>query len=90
MKDGHTKISKTRKHIFHSPFLNIDISLIFQYFCLRFSIHIGKTYSEGRVSQIFNIGLSFCFVTCRKLMFVKIDEKSQKLPVFCHKIKTKA
>ena len=61
---------------FHSPFLNIDISLIFHYLCLRFSIPIGEAHLEGRVSQIFNIGLSFCFVTCRKLMFVKTDEQS--------------
>ena len=31
------------------------------------------------MSQVFDIGLSFCFVTHRKLIFIKIDEKSQKL-----------
>ena len=62
----------------------------FPIFLLECSIRIGETHTKGSVSQICNIGLSFCFVTCRKLMFVKRDEKSQKLPVFCHKIKTKA
>ena len=47
------------------------------------------THQEGRVSQIFDIGPSFCLMTCRKWMFEKNREKSQKLPVFCHKIKTK-
>ena len=41
------------------------------------------------MSKIFNIGPSFCLMTCRKWMFVKNREKSQKLPVFCHKIKSK-
>ena len=41
------------------------------------------------MSQISNIGPSFCLMTCRKWMFVKNREQSQKLPDFCHKIKTK-
>ena len=41
------------------------------------------------VSQIIYIGLSFYFMTCRKWMFEKNSKKSQKLPVFCHNIKTK-
>ena len=41
------------------------------------------------MSQIFNIGPSSYVRTCRKLMFLKKREKSQKLPVFGHKIKTK-
>ena len=37
------------------------------------------------MSTIFDIVLSFCFVTCTKWMFVKIGEKSHKLPVFLSK-----
>ena len=44
----------------------------------------------GRVSQIFDIGLSFCFIVCRRWKLGKKYKKSQKLPVFCHKIKSKA
>ena len=39
--------------------------------------------------HLFDIGLSFCVMACRKLMFVKDHEKSQKLPVFGYKIKTR-
>ena len=37
------------------------------------------------MSQNVDIGLSFCVIVCRKN-----TKKTQKLPVFCHKIKTKA
>ena len=42
------------------------------------------------MSQNFDIGLSFCFIVCRKWKLEKKYKKLQKLPVFCHKIKTKA
>ena len=51
-------------------------------------MYIPKIYMEGRVSQIFYISFSFCSIVCRR--FEKIYKQSQKLPVFCHKIKTKA
>ena len=34
------------------------------------------------MSQIFDIGLGFCFMLCRKGNFEKIYKKTQKLPVF--------
>ena len=42
------------------------------------------------MSQNFDIGLSFCFIVCRRWKLGKKIQKIQKLPVFCHKIKTKA
>ena len=33
---------------------------------------------------------SFCFIVCRRWKLGKKYKKTQKLPVFCHKIKTKA
>ena len=42
------------------------------------------------MSHFFYIGLSFCFMACRTFVFVKNYKKSQKLPVFGHKIKTGA
>ena len=41
------------------------------------------------MSQIFDIGLSFYFIECRRWKLGGKYKKSQKLPVFCHKIKTK-
>ena len=41
------------------------------------------------MSHFCNTCLSFCFMSCRKLMFVKNYDKSQKLPVFGHKIKNR-
>ena len=42
------------------------------------------------MSQNFDIGLSFCFIVCRRWNLVKKEKKKKKLPVFCHKIITKA
>ena len=56
---------------------------------MRIPIHVAETRLEGRVSQNFDIGLSFCFILCRRLNFEKTNKKSQKLPVFCSKIKTR-
>ena len=51
---------------------------------------IAEICMEGRVSQIFDLGLSFCFMLCNRRHFEKKYKKSQKLPVFYHKIKTRA
>ena len=42
------------------------------------------------MSQNFDIELSFHFIVCRRWKLRKKYKKLQKLPVFCHKIKTKA
>ena len=42
------------------------------------------------MSQNFDIELSFCFIVCRRWKLGTKYEKLQKLPVFCHKMKTKA
>ena len=42
------------------------------------------------MSQNFDIGLSFGFILCRIWKLGNKYKKLQKLPVFCHKIKTKA
>ena len=52
------------------------------------AIHVSKTHLEGRVSQNFDIGLSLNFIACRSGGFQKNTKKSQKLPVFCSKMKT--
>ena len=74
--------------IFDIYFFNMDISLIIAHICLRICMYIPKIYMEGRVSQIFDIGFVLLCVEDENLK--KIYKQSQKLPVFCHKIKTKA
>ena len=36
---------------------------------MKIAVHVAETHSEGRVSQNFDIGLSFCFILCRKMDF---------------------
>ena len=67
----------------------MDISLIVNITGMIIAIHVAETHWEGRVSQNFDIALNFCFILCRKLIISKKYKKSQKLPVFCSKIKTK-
>ena len=50
--------------IFDIYFFNMDISLIIAHISLRICMYIPKIYMEGRVSQIFDIGFSFCFILC--------------------------
>ena len=51
---------------------------------------IAEICMEGSVSQNFDLGFSFYFMRCRRRHFEKKYKKSQRLAVFCHKIKTKA
>ena len=60
----------------------MDISQTNALIGLNISIHIGETCFEGRVSQNFDLGLSFCFIVCRRREFGKYNKNSQKLPVF--------
>ena len=74
--------------IFHIYLLNEHISLNIRITCLKTAIHVSKTNLEGRVSQNFDKGLSLNFIACRSGGFQKNTKKSQKLPVFCSKMKT--
>ena len=67
----------------------MDISLVMKITGMKLAIHVSKIPLEGRVSQNFDKGLSYCFMLCRRLNFLKRYKKSQKLAVFCSKIKTK-
>ena len=83
------KYAENRKIlIFHIYFLNKHISLNIRITCLKMAIHVSKTHLEGRVSQNVDIGLSLNFIACRSWGFQKNTKKSQKLPVFCSKMKT--
>ena len=76
--------------IFHIYFFNMDNSLIIKLICLKIRMYIPWICLEGRMSQNFDIGFSFHFIVCRRWELEKNTKKIQKLPVFCHKIKTKA
>ena len=51
--------------------------------------YVSETHLEGRVSRNFDIGISLNLIACRSGGFQKNTKKSQKLPVFCSKMKTR-
>ena len=65
--------------IFHIYFVNMDISLIISLICLIICMYIPKMYMEGRVSQIFDKGLSFCFIVYRRWI---LEQKITKVTRF--------
>ena len=75
--------------IFYVYFFNMDISLIIALICLKICMCISQMCMEGNMSQNFDLALSFYFMLCSRRHFEKKYEKSQKLHVFYHKIKTK-
>ena len=70
-------------------FLNKDISPNMRVTCLKTAMHVYEIHLEGRLSQNFDIGLSLNFIACRNGGFQKNKNKSQKLPFFCSKMKTR-
>ena len=59
------------KQISHKHFFNMDISLIMKITGMKIAIHVAETRLEGRVSQNFDLGLRFCFISCRRLYLKK-------------------
>ena len=51
-----------KKHFFHFYFLNMDISLNIWLKILKSFTDVKHIYMEGSVSQIFYLGLGFCFI----------------------------
>ena len=80
---------RRKKLIFHIYFLNKHISLNIRLTCLKTAIHVSETHLEGRVSQNFDTNLSLNFIACRSGGFQENTKISQKLPVFCSKMKTR-
>ena len=64
----------------------MDISLHRQKKNLKFYLCVPYYHIEGTVSQIFHLGLSFCFMKSRKLSF----KLNKSYPFLLNKIKTKA
>ena len=58
-------------------FLNMDISLINAFICLKIYIHIAETCLKEKLSQDFDIGLSLYFMVCRIREF---ENKIKNMP----------
>ena len=64
-------------------FFNMDISLIIALISLEMCIPVYKVCMEGRVSQNVDLGLSFCFMLCRRWNLKKKNgKKYQSFPFF--------
>ena len=68
--------------IFHVYFFNMDISLIIALTSLKICMCIAEICMKGRVSQNFDLGLSFCFMQCRKRHFEKKYKNHKSYPFF--------
>ena len=62
---------KSKKLIFDNYFLNLNFSITMVYKELKFCFLILLTHSEGTVSQIFHLGLSFYFMSKNGKLFAK-------------------
>ena len=58
--------------IFDKNFLNVHFSITMAYRHFKFCLHSLHIHSEGTVSQIFNIGLGFYFMSKNRETFTKI------------------
>ena len=52
-----------KKYLFTLLFLIVHISTNYALGGLKFSMHVTNIHVEGTVSQIFYLGLSFCFMS---------------------------
>ena len=66
----------------HVKFLNMDISLIIALICLKLCMCISEICMEGSASQNFDLGLSFCFMLCRRWNFWEKIQKIAKVTRF--------
>ena len=62
-------ISKLENSLFLKYFFNKDISFNIPWELMKFKINILEGHSEGTVSQIFDLVLSFYFMQSRKKSF---------------------
>ena len=69
---------KGKNLIFHYILLNKDISITDEDIDMKFCMVLLHTYSEGRVSQMFYLGLSFFLCYLQN----NVSKILKKLPVF--------
>ena len=67
----------------------MDISLIMTLTRLKFVVHANKTHFEGSMSQVLIYFLDFVLLCVEEVTLGKKRKKSRKLPVFCHKMKSR-
>ena len=70
---------KSENPYFSCIFFNMDISLIISPISLKICMCIAEIYMEGSVSQNFDLGLSFCFMQCRRRHFQKMTKVTRFL-----------
>ena len=56
-------------HIFHIYFLNMDFLLVMKLTGMKTAMLVAETHWKGRVSQYFDIVLSFSCIISRKVKF---------------------
>ena len=70
----------------HIHFVNIDTSLVMKLTFLKLAIHVAEIQCKGRLSQNFDIDLSYGFILCGIVDSQNDYKKIQKFPVFHTKI----
>ena len=65
---------KFENSLFFLYFFNNDFSLNIQCILLRLNTHVHDDHWEGIMSQIFDLGLSFCFMQSGKKKFKKMTK----------------
>ena len=71
--------------MFHVKFLNMNISLSIALICLKICMCISEICMEGSVSRNFDLGLSFCFMLCRRWNLGKNTKNRKGYPFFITK-----
>ena len=65
--------NKSINQIFNKIFLNVHLSITIAYKDFKFRMLSPHIRSEGTVSQIFNLGLSFYFMSKNGKQFLKFS-----------------
>ena len=63
--------NKLKNRMFDKIFLNVQFSITIAYKYFKFCLLSPHTHSEGTVSQIFDLGLSFYFMSKNGKHFLK-------------------
>ena len=66
------KNDKSKKYFFYKIFLNFHFSVTIAYKDFKFCLLSHHIHSEGTVSQIFDLGLSFYFMSKNGKHFLKL------------------
>ena len=73
-------------HVFYISFLNMDISLVMKLTFMKLAIHDAEIHCEGRVSQKFDIGPSFCTSFIQDAYLSLLDGVFSRIGLYFHRI----